>query len=103
MRLNPEEKAALEKRIIENYQTDERMMVLVFSQWCINHDLDPQALYKKAYPNQPVNPLLEEVEELTVPKKESEDIATETVLQILQVFGNDDLAFIVQEESDRNK
>lgn len=96
--MNRKEREELEKRIIENYQSDERMMVLVFSQWCINNDLNPHQLYKKAYPHQPANPLLDELEELTVSKKESEEIATETVLQILQLFGNDDLAFVVQEE-----
>ena len=34
------------------------MMVLVFSQWCINHNLDPFEIYAQAYPTQRDNPLL---------------------------------------------
>ncbi len=87
----------MEKQVIENYQNDERMMILIYSQWCINHKLDPAVLYEEAYPNQAANSTMEEVHELTVPANESEDIPDQTVLNVLQLFGNDDLAFIVQE------
>ncbi len=95
------EQKEIEKRIIENYQSDERMMILVFSQWCVNQRLDPLKLYERAYPSQPKNAVLEETMELTVPKEESEKIADETLLQVLQLFGNDDLAFVVQEEIEK--
>ena len=91
----------IEKRIIENYQSDERTMVLIFSQWCVNNDLDQVELYKRAYPSQLKNAVLEETAEMTVPKEESEEIADETLLQVLQLFGNDDLAFVVQEEIEK--
>src|SRR5699024_11275947 len=52
--------------------------------------------YTRAYPDQIKNNALREALELTVTKEESEHIPDETVLQVLQVFGNDDLAFIVQ-------
>ncbi|WP_077324343.1 hypothetical protein [Virgibacillus siamensis] len=91
----------MEKKIIESYRQDEKMMILVFAQWCVNHDLDPEELYKKAYPDQMNNHALQEALELTVPKKESEDIPDPTVLQVLQLFGNDDLAFIVQEQIEK--
>ncbi|MFC4025367.1 hypothetical protein ACFOUV_16390 [Oceanobacillus longus] len=86
-----------EKQVIENYQKDERMMILIYSQWCINNELDPVILYEKAYPGQIKNSTMLEVLGLTVPANESEDIPDQTVLNILQLFGNDDLAFIVQE------
>lgn len=86
-----------ERQIIESYQKDEHMMVLVFSQWCINNGLAPAELYGKAYPGQMKNSVLEQVSELTVPKEESEEIPDQTVLNVLQLFGNDDLAFVVQE------
>ncbi|MGJ9459447.1 hypothetical protein [Oceanobacillus sp. CF4.6] len=86
-----------EKQVIENYQKDERMMILVYSQWCINNKLDPVIIYEKAYPGQIKNSTMSEVLELTVPANESEEIPDQTVLNILQLFGNDDLAFIVQE------
>ncbi len=41
--------------MIENYQNDEKMMILIFAQWCINHDLDPKEMYKRAYPAQGEN------------------------------------------------
>lgn len=86
-----------DKYIIERYQQDEAMMVLIFAQWCINHDLDPLEVYERAYPNQPKNKLLLEAIEKTVPKNESEDISKEVVQHVLQLFGNDDLAFVIQE------
>ncbi|AVQ97961.1 hypothetical protein ACTWPF_18180 [Oceanobacillus sp. M65] len=94
------DKKEMEDQVIKSYQSDEKMMILIYAQWCINNDLDPEALYVKAYPNQLHNPSLTEAMELTVPKKESEEIPTHTVLQVLQLFGNDDLAFIVQSELD---
>ncbi|WP_309118882.1 hypothetical protein [Paenibacillus sp.] len=87
----------LEDQIIENYRKDERMMILAFAQWSINRGLDPQALYERAYPGQKNNPELLAALELTVPKEEAGDIADETVLNMLSVFGNDDLAFVVSE------
>lgn len=30
-----------EKQLAEAYERDENMMILVFAQWCVNHDLDP--------------------------------------------------------------
>ncbi|WRU97694.1 hypothetical protein RYX51_12250 [Priestia filamentosa] len=45
----------MEQKIIQNYQKDEEMMILVFAQWCVNHDLDPFELYIRAYPNQREN------------------------------------------------
>lgn len=91
----------MDDKVIENYQNDERMMILIYAQWCINNQLDPQTLYEEAYPEQAKNKALLEALELTVPRKESEHIPNETVLSVLQLFGNDDLAFIVQREIDR--
>jgi len=88
----------LEQRVIENYQNDEKMMILIYAQWCINHDLDPKKIYERAYPHQMKNDALTEALELTVSKQEADEIDDLTVLNVLQLFGNDDLAFIVQEE-----
>ena len=93
--MNPKE---MEEQIIANYQRDEHMIILVFAQWCINHDLDPVALYKRAYPDQLDNPALVQAIELTVPKEEAGDISNETLLGVLSLFGNEDLAFLVTEE-----
>ncbi|HAM82244.1 hypothetical protein [Ornithinibacillus bavariensis] len=97
------DKKAMEDYIIEKYQHDEKMMILVFAQWCINRDLDPMELYHAAYPSQGKKKVLEEMIELTVPKKDSEEIADETVLAVLQLFGNDSLAFVVQQIIDNQK
>jgi hypothetical protein len=88
----------LEEEIIRNYQRDEQVMILVFAQWCVNHGLNPAELYARAYPAQETNPLLLQAIELTVPKEESSEIADETLLGVLSLFGNDDLAFVVTEE-----
>lgn len=82
--------------VIKKYQEEERMMILIYAQWCVNMDLDPVKLYQEAYPDQVKNDLLVETLELTLPKEQSEEISNETVLSVLQAFGNDDLAFLLQ-------
>lgn len=88
-------------KVIEQYHNDEKMMILVFAQWCINHDLDPLELYQRAYPNQLANKLLLDILSLTVPKEESEIIDDQLVIHALITFDNVDLAMIVQEEIDK--
>lgn len=93
----------MEEKVIESYQSDERMMILIYAQWCINNDLEPKSLYMQAYPEQMKNNALKEALELTVSKEESEEIPDSTVINVLQLFGNDDLAFIVQEQINKRK
>lgn len=88
----------MEQRIIRNYERDENMMILVFAQWCVNNDLNPVELYKRAYPEQADNPTLLQTIELTVPKEEAGDIPDDTVLGVLSLFGNEELSFVVTEE-----
>ena len=97
------DKKEMEKQVIESYQKDEQMMILVFAQWCVNHQLDPKTLYMKAYPNQLQNHALEQAIALTVPKEEAGDIADQTLFQVLDLFGNHDLAFVVQAELEKRK
>ncbi|KUP06374.1 hypothetical protein Q75_07460 [Bacillus coahuilensis p1.1.43] len=84
----------LEQKIIENYQKDENMMILIFAQWCTNHSLNPTKLYQLAYPFQETHSLNQAIS-LTVPKEEAGHIATDTVINVLSLFGNDELAEIV--------
>ncbi|WP_112179688.1 MULTISPECIES: hypothetical protein [Paraliobacillus] len=84
-----------EQFIIENYQAQEKGMILLFAQWCINHDLVPSILYKEAYPNQIENQVLGEVMESTVSKEEADEIDHGLLLEVMQSFGNDDLAIVV--------
>jgi hypothetical protein len=100
IRLNSKE---MEQQIIQNYQRDEQMMILVFAQWCVNRNLSPSEIYLRAYPNQAKNNALQQAIDLTVPKEESEEIADTTLLNVLSLFGNEDLAFIVTEEINKNK
>ncbi|MEH7302162.1 hypothetical protein [Neobacillus drentensis] len=93
----------VEEKIIENYRGEEKMMILVFAQWCINHNLNPEELYIRAYPNQAANSVLREALELTVPKEEAGEVPDETLLGVLSLFGNDDLAFVVTEEIKKRK
>ncbi len=97
------DKKELEEKIIQHYQGEEKMMILVFAQWCINHDLDPKEIYFRAYPNQTANDALIEALDLTVPKEEAGEIADETLLGVLSLFGNDDLAFVVTEVTSKLK
>ena len=92
-----------EKWVIEQYEQDEQMMVLIYAQWCVNHQLNAVELYKKAYPNQMENKALQDALEKTVPKKESEDITIDVLFHVLQVFGNDDLAFVIQEALEQKR
>ncbi|MCA0984322.1 hypothetical protein LCL89_09715 [Halobacillus yeomjeoni] len=86
-----------EEKVIDNYQKGEKMMILLFAQWCINYELDPVAIYKEAYPYQGENKELIDALELTVTKEESDPIDSETLLEALSLYGNDDLAFVVSE------
>ncbi|WJH34891.1 hypothetical protein N6H14_01600 [Paenibacillus sp. CC-CFT747] len=92
-----------EEAIIRSYRQDEEMMILVFAQWCVNHGLDPEELYLRAYPDQGANPALQHALSLTVPKEEAGVLEDETVLSVIGLFGNEDLAFVVTEEIDRRR
>lgn len=87
----------MKDRVIENYQRNEDMMILIFAQWCINQDLNPVEVYEKAYPHQKENESLLKAIDQTVPKEESADIPKETVIEVLSVFGNEELAFVISE------
>lgn len=87
--------------IIKQYQQDEAMMIVIYAQWCVNHQLDAIEIYREAYPDQPVNDELLKAMDETVAKEESEDISTGLVQHVLQIFGNDDLAFAMQEALDK--
>ncbi len=90
----------LDEQVIQKYKDDETLMIRLFVQWCANHDLDAQALYQHAYPGQPPNDALQKVLE----EDDGMDelfIDNETMLDVLQLFGNDDLAFAVANEISR--
>lgn len=93
----------LQDKIIENYQSEEKMMILVFAQWCINNDLVPEEVYLRAYPDQSANQTLKEALKLTVSKEEAGEVRDQTLLGVLSLFGNDDLAFVVTEEINKRK
>jgi hypothetical protein len=85
--------------IIKKYQQDERTMIQLFVQWALNHQLNPLSLYQKAYPGQAENAAL--VQAIEDSEMEKVDISHETVMEVLQMFGNDDLAFVVAEELEK--
>ena len=86
----------MKNKVIEQYEADENIMIQIYVQWCINHDINPLELYNRAYPNQASNNVILELMETT--EKNSTIIDTGTVLDVLQLFGNDDLAYVVSEE-----
>lgn len=90
----------IDEQIIQKYREDETLMIRLFVQWCTNNDLDPHTLYKKAYPEQKENIALQEV----IEDDDGFDdlhINNETMLDVLQLFGNEDLAFVVADEIER--
>ena len=90
----------LTEYIIQKYQEDEQIMIQLFVQWCQNNELDPIKLYKIAYPTQPANDALKAVIDNNEPLLDI-DIDTGTLIEILQLFGNDDLAYAVSEEGNK--
>jgi len=93
-------KLTSEEQIIKQYQEDEQVMIRLFVQWCVNHQVDPSGLYAKAYPEQPVNAALQKVlKEMN--DGEPIDLGDEMILDVLQLFGNFELAFVVSEEIER--
>ncbi len=88
--------------VIERYLQDEKTMILLFAQWCVNNDLDPLELYEKAYPDQPKNKALVEALNHTVDKGEAGSIAKESVISLLEMFGNVDLAFQVAQVEEKH-
>jgi hypothetical protein len=91
----------IQQQVIDNYQRDEQMMILVFAQWCVNNDLNPVDLYKRAYPQQTVNTALQQALELTVSKEESGEIDDSTLLSVLSMFDNDELAYVISQEIEK--
>lgn len=82
--------------IIQKYQEDEQIMIQLFVQWCLNHEIDPFTLYQKAYPSQGPNEAMKVIIDTNDPL--DLDIDSSTLIEVLQLFGNDDLAFMVSEE-----
>ena len=91
---------SIDEQVIAKYKHDEKVMIQLFVQWCINHKVDPNELYARAYPEQQKNLSLQEVLK-EMDGAEVMEIGNETMLDVLQLFGNFDLAFILSEEIDR--
>ncbi|WP_227394867.1 hypothetical protein [Jeotgalibacillus aurantiacus] len=89
----------LAQHIIQKYQEDEKIMVLLFIQWCQDQNLDPEKLYKEAYPAQPANSFLKQLMDDQV--STDMDIDAGTLIQVMQTFGNDDLAHVIAKYAER--
>lgn len=94
-------KEEMDRFIIEKYKEDERTMVLIFAQWCVNQEVDAVELYEIAYPGQGKNAVLAYACEQTVEASEAEEITDELLLHVLELFENHDLAFIVHEQMEK--
>lgn len=93
----------VDERVIENYQKDEQMMILIFAQWCVNNDVNANKLYKRAYPEQANNQLLADIYKEALEAGKSDQVDDVTVFSVLEIFGNSDLAFEVQGVIDKRK
>ncbi len=85
--------------IIQKYQEDEQVMIQLFVQWCQHHEIDPFTLYQQAYPTQPINEAIKQIVDNNEPM--DLDIDSGTLIEILQLFGNDDLAYVVSEATNK--
>ncbi|WP_391209114.1 hypothetical protein [Psychrobacillus sp. L4] len=83
----------MKDKIIQQYEEDENIMIRLFAHWCANHDINAATLYKNAYPHQHENGILLNIMKET--EKDNLQVDTETVIHVLQLFGNEDLAFEV--------
>jgi hypothetical protein len=90
----------IDEQVIQKYQEDEQLMIRLFIQWCANNELNPHELYRSAYPEQQENETMKKIIE-EAKYEEEIDIDNETMLDVLQLFGNDDLAFILTDEIER--
>lgn len=98
-----EDTRSKDEQVIENYQKDEQMMVLVFAQWCVNNEVDANELYKRAYPEQQDNALLVKAFKEATKAGKTDQVDDITVFSVLEIFGNSDLAFEVQAVIDKRK
>lgn len=85
--------------IIKKYQQDEATMIQLFVTWSLQNELNPVQLYQRAYPAQSKNEALVRAVEEADPTEF--EISNETLLDVLQLFGNDDLAFVASEEVEK--
>ncbi|HJF32254.1 MAG TPA: hypothetical protein K8V56_10850 [Sporosarcina psychrophila] len=91
---------SIDAQVIQKYQQDERLMIRLFVQWCANNEVNPHDLYRRAYPEQQENETMKKIIEEAKYEEEIE-IDNETMLDVLQLFGNDNLAFILTDEIER--
>lgn len=91
---------SIDEQVIQKYQQDEQLMIRLFVQWCANNDVNPHELYSRAYPEQQENETMKKIIE-EAKFEEEIDIDNETMMDVLQLFGNDDLAFILTDEIER--
>ncbi|MFS0727999.1 hypothetical protein [Paenibacillus sp. 1P07SE] len=81
-----------EQQMIERYQDDEQMMIVIFAQWCVNRGLDPLQVYRDAYPEQGDNAALAAAVQQTVAPAQGDDISDDLLFSVLGLFGNDRLS-----------
>ncbi|MBE1554291.1 hypothetical protein [Sporosarcina limicola] len=91
---------SIDEQVIQKYQEDEQLMIRLFVQWCKNNQLNPIELYSRAYPEQLENLTMKKVME-DAEFEDEIDIDNEMMLDVLQLFGNDDLAFVLSDEISR--
>lgn len=96
------DKKALEAFIIQKYQDEERTMVHLFIEWCREHQYDPHIVYQTAYPSQTENPIITEIL-ATLSDQEPLHIPDHTLFEVLQLFGNDELVFVIADLIEKAK
>ncbi len=92
-----------QQEIIQKYQEDEQMMILLFAQWCVNHQLQAMDLYLRAHPEQTTNLPLQQALNQTLIAEESPEISDELLLELLFLFEQHELAQVVSDEIKKEK
>lgn len=87
--------------IIERYQAGEAEMILLFVEWYHNYDLNSLEIYREAYPNQEFPEKLIEMNQELIESKEAVQIEKSLLLEVLQLYGNDNLAYVVTNYADK--
>lgn len=84
----------ISKKVIEQYQADEKVMIQLFIHWCNNKQLNPLTIYRKAFPHYSDTTVLEDnIKEIV--GDEPVQVSTETLLHILEVFEQHELAYVI--------
>ena len=90
----------IDEQVIQKYQQDEQLMIRLFVQWCANNEVGSPRVIQTCI-SKATRKCHHEENHRRSRSEDDIDIDNETMLDVLQLFGNEDLAFIVADEIER--